>query len=118
MSKKCIMILLDGLGDRSYLEFDHQTPLQSAKTPVLDRLAAQGANGLYHAGLLGQALPSENAHFAMFGYDMQDFPGRGALEALGAGLPIENDQVALLAHFVSVIPAAGGTLVLKRVNGR
>jgi 2,3-bisphosphoglycerate-independent phosphoglycerate mutase len=113
MPKKCIMILLDGLGDRSYPEFEHKTPLQSAKTPVLDRLAAQGANGLYHAGLLGQALPSENAHFAMFGYDRQDFPGRGALEALGAGLAIENGQVALLAHFVSVTPAADGTLVLK-----
>ncbi len=113
MPKKCIMILLDGLGDRSYPELDHQTPLQSARTPVLDHLATHGANGLYHAALLGQALPSENAHFAMFGYDMADFPGRGALEALGAGVPIENGDVALLAHFVSVTATADGILVLK-----
>jgi len=106
------MILLDGLGDRSYPELNHKTPLQAAKTPVLDSLARGGANGLYHADQPGLALPSENAHFAMFGYDRDDFPGRGALEALGAGVPIGDGEVALLAHFVSVSPSDGGQLVL------
>jgi 2,3-bisphosphoglycerate-independent phosphoglycerate mutase len=68
MPKKCILLLLDGIGDRSYKQFDNQTPLQAARTPVLDKIAAGGSNGLYHAALLGQALPSENAHFHMFGY--------------------------------------------------
>ena len=68
MPKTCIMILLDGLGDRSYRELDNQTPLQAARTPVLDRIAGNGANGLFHPALLGQALPSENAHFAMLGF--------------------------------------------------
>ncbi len=108
------MILLDGIGDRSYPELGHRTPLQVARTPVLDQLARDGANGLYHAAYLGQALPSENAHFAIFGYDMDSFPGRGALEALGAGIPLSSGEVALLAHFVSVSQAADGvTLVMK-----
>jgi 2,3-bisphosphoglycerate-independent phosphoglycerate mutase len=64
MSKKCVLILLDGLGDRSYAELAYQTPLQAGRTPFMDKIAASGANGLYHAALLGQALPSENAHFA------------------------------------------------------
>lgn len=111
--KKCILILLDGLGDRSYEAFDHQTPLQAAHTPALDRLATAGANGLYHAAQLGLALPSENAHFAIFGYDQADFPGRGALEALGAGVPLTDDDVALLVHF-STILTDDGTFYLKR----
>ena len=102
MSKKFILVLLDGLGDKSFAELDRQTPLQAARTPFLDHLAARGCSGLYHAGLQGQALPSENAHFVMFGYDLSQFPGRGALEALGAGISLERDQVAVLAHFVSV----------------
>jgi 2,3-bisphosphoglycerate-independent phosphoglycerate mutase len=102
MSKKCVLILLDGLGDRSYAELAYQTPLQAARTPVMDRIAASGANGLYHAGLLGQALPSENAHFAMFGYEAAEFPGRGALEALGAGIDLSADDVAVLAHFAGL----------------
>jgi 2,3-bisphosphoglycerate-independent phosphoglycerate mutase len=107
------MILLDGLGDRSYPEWGHQTPLQAAATPALNRIARDGANGLYHASHLGQALPSENAHFAMFGYDPEGFPGRGALEALGAGVPLDAGRVAVLAHFVTVDRLSDGTLVLK-----
>jgi 2,3-bisphosphoglycerate-independent phosphoglycerate mutase len=110
------MILLDGVGDRSYSELNHLTPLQTARTPFIDQLVRDGASGLYHAGLLGQALPSENAHFAIFGYDMEHFPGRGALEALGAGIPIDSGEVSLLAHFVTVEQASDGALVL--VDGK
>jgi len=111
--KKCVLIILDGLGDRSYPAFDYQTPLQAAHTPALDRMAALGANGLYHAAQLGMALPSENAHFALFGYDQADFPGRGALEALGTGVPLSERDVAFLVHFSSV-EIVEGRLFLKR----
>jgi 2,3-bisphosphoglycerate-independent phosphoglycerate mutase len=112
MAKKCILILLDGVGDRSHPELKHRTPLQAARTPALDRLARIGANGLYHAARVGQALPSENAHFGMFGYDMDVFPGRGALEALGAGIDLAPETVAILTHLVSVRPSPEATLLL------
>ena len=102
MPEKCILILLDGLGDRSYPELDFKTPLQAAKTPVLDKVAVASANGVYHAACMGQALPSENAHFIMFGYDIREFPGRGALEALGAGIEFQRKDVAVLSHFASI----------------
>ena len=102
MTKKCILILLDGIGDRSYDMFHNQTPLQAAHTPHLDRIAARSATGMYHASCIGQALPSETAHFIMFGYDLDQFPGRGALEALGAGIALEPSDVAVLSHFISV----------------
>jgi 2,3-bisphosphoglycerate-independent phosphoglycerate mutase len=101
MPNKCILLLLDGLGDRAFSVLDHQTPLQAAHTPTLDRLAARGANGLYHASRQGEALPSENAHFAIFGYPPEDFPGRGPLEALGAGIDLALEDVAVLAHFAT-----------------
>ena len=72
--RKCVIILLDGLGDRSDPSLEHRTPLQVAQTPNLDRLAGAGACGLFHATHLGQALPSENAHFALFGYSRDEFP--------------------------------------------
>ncbi len=113
MPKKCILILLDGLGDRSYKILGSNTPLQSAHTPILDKLAADGANGLYHATFLGQALPSENAHFALFGYDLAEFPGRGALEAVGAGIDLTPNDVAILSHFTS-LSEKSGELVLDQ----
>lgn len=100
--KKCILVILDGLGDRSHAEFGYRTPLQAAHTPALDKIAGLGANGLYHAAQPGLALPSENAHFAIFGYDPTAFPGRGALEALGAGVKLSERDVAILVHFSSV----------------
>ncbi|MFP4393056.1 MAG: alkaline phosphatase family protein [Desulfohalobiaceae bacterium] len=97
---KCLLIILDGLGDRQYPELGGQTPLQAAYTPTLDHLALLGGNGLYHAGLLGEPFPSESAHFAVFGYSQSIFPGRGPLEALGAGIDLHEAEVAVLAHFV------------------
>ena len=48
-------------------------------------------------------MPSEIAHFLMFGYDLVDFPGRGYLEALGGKYPsIPPGDVALLGRIFSV----------------
>ena len=113
LPKKCVLILLDGLGDRAHADLDHRTPLQAASTPSLDRLAATGSTGLYHAGKIGRPLPSENAHFALFGCPPEDFPGRGPLEALGADVPLAEGDVAMLAHFASVLRTLEDELVLR-----
>ncbi len=99
---KIILVLLDGLGDRSYASLNHQTPLQAAITPNLDRLAQMGSNGLFHASLPGECLPSETAHFLLFGYSMEEFPGRGLLEAVGEGVPFDDEDVLCLAHLSGV----------------
>lgn len=102
MPRKCILLLLDGLGDRSFAELNNQTPLQAAKTPNLDKLSKLGSNGLFHASSLGEPLPSEFAHLIMFGYKPNDYPGRGPLEALGYDLEIKQNEVAMLARFIEV----------------
>ncbi len=99
---RCILLILDGLGDRGHAAFGGQTPLQMASTPNLDRLAALGMTGLYHPWLLGTALPSEIAHFLLFGYDLEDFPGRGYIEALGENLSLGDTDVALLGRIFAV----------------
>lgn len=114
MTKRCVLVLLDGLGDRAHAQLGGLTPLQAAHTPCLDRLAALGANGLYHATFFGQPLPSENAHFALFGGLPGEFPGRGPLEALGAGVDLSPDDVAVLTHFAHIGPDHENRLVLLR----
>ncbi len=117
MASRCIVILLDGLGDRSSPELNHKTPLQAARTPNLDALATLGANGLFHAERPGVSLPSENAHFSMFGYRAEEFPGRGLLEALGAGIETNPDEVYVLAHFINT-EEADNTLYVKQHRPR
>ncbi|MEA2039890.1 MAG: alkaline phosphatase family protein [Thermodesulfobacteriota bacterium] len=99
---KTILILLDGLGDRSYKILNHRTPLQAAATPNLDHLACLGSNGLFHASWPGRCLPSETAHHLLFGYEMDTFPGRGLLEAVGEGIEFDDNDILCLAHLSGV----------------
>ena len=99
---KVILLILDGLGDRSYPELGHRTPLEAAHTPNLDFLAQIGTNGLYHPFKAGVPLPSEIAHYLLLGYQWKDFPGRGYLEALGYGVPLSGKEVVLLARLLAV----------------
>lgn len=109
---RCILVILDGLGDRSHPILNNQTPLQAAHTPHLDYLAQIGMNGLYHSYLQGIPLSSEIAHFLIFGYDLEEFPGRGYLEASGNGVEIDEKEVVLLCHFCSVREEADKSLIL------
>jgi len=111
---KIVLVLLDGLGDRSYPVLGHRTPLEAADTPNLDRLAAEGCSGLYHATVPGQCLPSETAHYRLFGYPMEAFPGRGLLEAAGAGIQVDDRDVACVAHLFHAKPDVPGGPVLYR----
>jgi len=113
MPSKCVLILLDGLGDRAHAALDGLTPLQAASTPALDSLAKAGCNGMYHAGLLGQAMPSELAHVKLFGYPESAFPGRGVLEALGAGIELGGQDVAFMARLVQVARESGRLRLVK-----
>jgi 2,3-bisphosphoglycerate-independent phosphoglycerate mutase len=110
---KIVLVLLDGLGDRAYPCLKHQTPLQSAPTPNLDRLARLGSNGLLHASLPGECLPSETAHHLLFGYDLKDFPGRGLLEAVGEDVAFEDNDVLCLAHLSGVVWKDGVPILAK-----
>lgn len=115
LSMRCILLVLDGLGDKGLPCFEGKTPLQMAATPNLDRLASIGMNGLYHSHLHGTALPSELAHFIMFGYDIEAFPGRGPIEAIGESIPLNSNEVALLARVFSCA-LQDGSLILKNEN--
>jgi 2,3-bisphosphoglycerate-independent phosphoglycerate mutase len=109
---RCILVILDGLGDRGQDCFDGKTPLYAAYTPHLDYLASLGMNGLYHTLMQGVPMSSETAHFIIFGYELQEFPGRGYIEAKGKGMPVDDKEVALLSHLCCV-EHRQGNLVLK-----
>jgi len=95
---RCILVILDGLGDRGHDCFDGKTPLYAAYTPNLDRLASLGMNGLYHTLMQGVPMSSETAHFLIFGYELESFPGRGYIEAKGKGIALGDKDVAMLCH--------------------
>ncbi len=85
--KKILLILLDGIGDRIYKELGNLTPLEYANTPNLDRIAKLGASASVYPINPGMVPPSELAHFHLFGYEKDFYPGRAVFESMGFGIP-------------------------------
>ena len=92
-----VVVLLDGLGDRAHESLGGRTANEAAATPNLDALAARGSCGVLYAVGPGRAPSSEVAHWSMFGYRQEEFPGRAVLEALGAGQDVDPDDVLAFA---------------------
>jgi 2,3-bisphosphoglycerate-independent phosphoglycerate mutase len=110
-----ILLILDGIADRPWDSLGGLTPLQAADTPNLDRLAALGQTGVLHPLGRGLAPGSELAHFVLFGYPRELYPGRAVFEAAGEGIELTADEVAFRGLFATVERQADGALrVLTR----
>ena len=88
-----VVVLLDGLADRAHDSLGGRTANELADTPNLDRLAAQGSNGVLYSLGPGRAPSSELAHWAILGYRPEEFPGRAVLEAVGVGQEVSAEHV-------------------------
>src|SRR2546426_3916318 len=109
-----LYVCLDGLGDDPIPELDGRTPLEAARTPVLDGLARRGSSGLVYTVGEDVAPESDIAVFAILGYDpREEHPGRGVLEALGAGMDVRDGDLAYRVNFAT---QEDGAIVDRRVD--
>ena len=88
-----VLLLFDGLGDRAHDELGGRTGNEAASIPILDRFAAAGSCGVLYSVGPGRAPSSEVAHWSMFGYRPDEFPGRAVFEALGRGQEVSDEHV-------------------------
>jgi 2,3-bisphosphoglycerate-independent phosphoglycerate mutase len=92
-----VVLLFDGLADRAHERLGGRTANEVARTPNLDALAARGSCGVLYAIGPGRAPSSEIAHWAMLGYQPEEFPNRAVLEALGGGQDVDPEHVFAFA---------------------
>ena len=113
---KKLLVILDGLGDRPNLQLNGKTPLEAARTPYLNSLAAQAKVGMLR--IAGKIAPeSDVGVFAVLGYDPFKYHvGRGALEAYGINAGFRNGMLGLRANFATT--DAEGTKIFDRRVGR
>lgn len=100
--RKYLILVGDGMGDYPLEELGGRTPLEAARTPFMDRIAA------CRLGLL-QTIPdgmdpgSDVANLSLLGYDpLRYHTGRSPLEAASMGLSLTASQVAFRMNLVTL----------------
>jgi 2,3-bisphosphoglycerate-independent phosphoglycerate mutase len=113
---KLALVVLDGLGDLATGGPDSWTPLEAARTPNLDALTRNAAQGRMLPVAPGITPGSGPGHLALFGYDPLEYQvGRGVIEALGLGLDLKPGDVCARANFCTLNPKG---IVTDRRAGR
>ena len=111
---KIVMLILDGLGGLPQGP-GGKTELETALTPHLDSLAALSALGLSQPVGPGITVESGPGHLALFGYDPLEYRiGRGVLEAVGLGIELGPNDVAVRGNYCSV--DASGVVTDRRAG--
>jgi len=91
------------MADRPLIDHDYKTPMEYANTPNMDRLAKGGLVGLLDPIAPGVRPGSDVANMALLGYEPSKYyTGRGALEAIGAGIEVRATDVAFRCNFATV----------------
>ena len=100
---KYVLILGDGMSDRPIPELSGKTPLEYAKTPMMDALAKQSEVGLVSTVPEGMSPGSDTANMSVCGYDPKKYyTGRSPLEALSIGVAMKDTDVAIRTNVVTV----------------
>lgn len=103
LTRKSIILICDGMADRRCLVLNGLTPLQFSKHPSFDWVASKGESGLMDPIAPGIPPGSDTAHLAILGYDpFKTYSGRGAFEALGAGIDLKPGDVAFRCNLATV----------------
>lgn len=100
---KYVIILGDGMADEPIEELGGKTPLEYARTPVMDDLAGRSEVGLACTIPQGMKPGSDTANLAVLGYNpRQYYTGRSPLEALSIGVDMKEDDIAIRTNLVTL----------------
>jgi len=103
ITMKYIFLIPDGAADWPIKDLGNKTVLQTAKTPHMDKLAWLGKMGMLKTIPEGMTPGSECANMAIMGYRPEkDLTGRGPLEALSAGVEMQEHHLAFRCNIITI----------------
>ena len=100
---KYMVLLCDGMADTPNPVLDGRTPMECAKKPFMDRLAAVSEVGMCRTVAKGLKPGSDVANLSVMGYDPQlCYTGRSPLEAASIGIALKDTDVTLRCNIVTL----------------
>ena len=106
---KYAIVIPDGAADRPSEALGARTPLQVARIPHMDRMAANGRLGTVQSVPSGMAPGSDVAILSLLGYDpVKCYTGRAPLEAAAQGIECRPEDWVFRCNLVTV---AEGTMI-------
>lgn len=100
---KYVVVLGDGMADWPLEQLGGKTPLETARTPVMDLLAKKSEIGMVSTIPEGMAPGSDTANLSVMGYDPRKYyTGRSPLEALSIGAEMKETDVVYRCNIVTI----------------
>lgn len=100
---KYVIIIPDGCADEPLESLGGKTPLQAARLPHMDEIAAAGCVGVTDNTPIDFPAGSEVANLCLLGYDPNRFfTGRAPLEAAATGIQLGPHDCAVRCNLVTV----------------
>jgi 2,3-bisphosphoglycerate-independent phosphoglycerate mutase len=100
---KYAIIIPDGAADRPARALVNRTPLEVARLPHMNRIAAEGRLGTVQTVPAGLSPGSDVAILSLLGYDpTKHYTGRAPLEAVARGIELGPDDWVFRCNFVTV----------------
>ena len=115
---KYILLIGDGMGDIPVPTLGHQTPLEAAATPTMDRLAKDAEMLLVRTVPVGYPPGSDVANLSLLGYEPElYYTGRAPLEAASLGVELAADEIAFRCNLVHVERVDGRLMMIDYSSG-
>lgn len=112
---KGLFVVLDGVADNAHDKLKGKTPLEYAKTPNLDFFASNGE--LYNCFPIAEGIAPQSSSglISLLGADFRDY-SRGILEAVGAGVHLNEGDLALRVNFATIDNLTNMKLIDRRAG--
>jgi 2,3-bisphosphoglycerate-independent phosphoglycerate mutase len=100
---KYVIVVPDGAADEPLELFDGRTPLEAAETPNLDRISAEGRQGLVRTVPEGMEPGSDVAQMSLLGYDpLRYYSGRAPIEAAARSIRLGPTDWVFRCNLVTI----------------
>jgi 2,3-bisphosphoglycerate-independent phosphoglycerate mutase len=115
---KYIILQGDGMADYPLEALGGRTPLEAARTPNMDWLAARGVLGMAHVIPKGFPPGSDVGNMSIMGYDPAVYhTGRSPLEAASMGVALGPKDIAFRCNLVTLSDQGGDTFMEDFTSG-